>query len=114
MAVKKAVNTATSAKSATMPVKAQGESSMLALWAFIVGIVAVVLFWVPYLNILLMIGAIVLGIVAIVDAKRTKPRNRWMAITGLILGIVSILIPILAAIGALVYFGSLAPKHYIP
>lgn len=57
------------------------SSSGLALTAFILGIAAFLLPWVPVLGVMLGLAAVVVGIVALV-----KRQTRWMALVGTILG----------------------------
>ncbi|MDP9452736.1 MAG: DUF4190 domain-containing protein [Actinomycetota bacterium] len=60
--------------------------------ALVVGIVALVLSWIPFLGLLLAIVAVVLGIVGIRKASRGMATNKGMAIAGLVTGGVALLI----------------------
>lgn len=62
------------------------QSNGLAIAALICGICGIVLFWIPYANIILLILSI-LGIVFGVKARKVCP-SKGMATAGLVLGIV--------------------------
>ncbi|MDO5395251.1 MAG: hypothetical protein Q4F07_04730 [Bacteroidales bacterium] len=72
------------------------QSKGMAVAALVLGICAAVLFWVPFLNWILIILGIVFGIVGIVKKQGA------MAIVGLILSVVALLLPwiILGGVGA--------------
>jgi hypothetical protein len=60
--------------------------------AMVVGIVALVLFWIPFLGLVLGIVAVVLGIVGIRKASRGEATNKGMAIAGVATGGVATLV----------------------
>lgn len=76
-------------------------NSGLAITALILGIVAVVLAFIPVVNFLtyiLGLVAVVLGVIAIFTADGTKRRGRGMGIAGAILGAVAIVIAIVVTV----------------
>lgn len=93
------------AGAATSP--APTGSDGLAITAMILGILAVVFSWIPFLGILAAIGgivAIVLGGVAMGRVKKSGRPGRGMAVTGLVTGIVSVLFATLVTIGMFTFF----------
>lgn len=61
-------------------------SNGIGIAALVVGIVALVLCWIPFLGLVLAIVALVLGIVGIRKASRGEATNKGMAITGVVTG----------------------------
>lgn len=70
----------------------------LAIAALIFGILALVLFWTAFGGIILGLVAIILGIVGMRKAKKGTGGGRGMAVTGLVLGILSLLGGIITAV----------------
>ena len=66
------------------PAPAQGQTDGLAVAGMVLGIVALLFCWVPFLNIVLAILAIVFSIVGM-----ARGISRGMAIAGLVLGLIS-------------------------
>ena len=72
-----------------------------AIAALVLGICALVFCWVPVLNWILAILAVVFGIIALV-----KKATKGMAITGLVLGAVSIIIAFIISVFGLALIGA--------
>lgn len=70
----------------------------LAIAALVFGILALVLFWTVFGGIILGIVAIVLGIIGMRKASKGTGGGRGMAVTGLVLGILSLIGGIITAI----------------
>lgn len=79
----------------------ENKGKGLAIAALVLGICAFVFAWVPVLNWILAILAIVFGIIALV-----KKAKKGMAIAGLVLGAVSILVAICMSIFGLAILGA--------
>ena len=60
--------------------------------AMVVGIVALLLCWIPFLGLLLAIVALVLGIVGIRKVSRGEATNKGMAIAGVVTGALALLL----------------------
>jgi len=76
-------------------------SNGIGITAGVLGIVAVLLMWIPFVNylaIILGILAIIFGIIGIGRANRMGGAGKGMAITGLVCGIVALAISLLFAI----------------
>ncbi|MBR9698997.1 DUF4190 domain-containing protein [Candidatus Woesearchaeota archaeon] len=58
-------------------------------------------FWMPMLNFFTNTLAAVFGFVALKEMKKTKQKGKWMALTGITVGIVA---TVLTLIGGFVYF----------
>ena len=69
---------------ATGPKPKQG----LSLTSFILGIAGFILSWIPFLGLLVSIGAVVLGFIAM---SRQKSATKWMWIVGLVAGFLGLL-----------------------
>ncbi len=91
-----------------------GNTSGLAITALVLGIVALMLSFIPILNILLCIAAITFGIIGLNSVKKTGQEGRGMAIAGIVLGGVAIVISLISFIGMMAYFGVLNPQRLIP
>ncbi|MGH3664746.1 MAG: DUF4190 domain-containing protein [Egibacteraceae bacterium] len=83
------------------------RSNGAAITALVCGIIALLLSWIPAINLL----AILLGIVALIaafigfgKAKEPGVGGRGMAIVGLILGLVSVIVAILVYVGLAAIF----------
>ncbi|HEU0031944.1 MAG TPA: DUF4190 domain-containing protein [Kofleriaceae bacterium] len=72
-----------------MPPQQQGGNG-LAIAGMVLGIIGLVLFWVPFLSWVLALLAIVFGAIGMNKAKRVM-RGKGMAMTGLILGIITMI-----------------------
>jgi hypothetical protein len=68
------------------------EGNGLAVAGLVMGIIAVVLCFVPFLNWVLGILAVIFGGVGMAKANRIGGKNKGMAIAGLILGVVGLIL----------------------
>jgi hypothetical protein len=66
---------------------------VLGLLSFIFGMTSIVLGFIPFLGWLISLAAIILGIIALV--RKGKKDNKWMPITGMAVGFVSLIIGLL-------------------
>lgn len=85
-------------------------SNGIGIGAMVVGIVGLVLSWIPFLGLVLGIVALVLGIVGIRKVNRREATNKGMAITGVVTGAIATLIGIFFLIVVVIAvddFGSL-------
>lgn len=64
------------------------KNSGMAIASLVLGICSVILFWVPVLDIILSVLAVVLGFVSLNEIKKKKLEGRGMAIAGIITGFV--------------------------
>jgi len=76
----------------TQQASSSQEGNGLAVAGLVVGIVAVVLCWFPFVNWVLGILAIIFGGVGLSKANRIGGKNKGMAIAGLILGLVGLIL----------------------
>ena len=70
----------------------------MAIAALVLGILAILSTWIPVVGLFLMVlslAAIVVGIIALVQVSSGRARGRGMALTGLILGVLSVVTSIL-------------------
>jgi len=79
--------------------KSDEKRGTLGVLALIFGIAAIVISWVPFVNflsLLLAIAAMVLGVVELrrIDTGKTPIKGRGAAVTGIILGAVSVLLAV--------------------
>jgi hypothetical protein len=81
---------ATAAPVYITPATAPAPSNGLGVSALVLGIVGVVLAWVPFLGFILGVLATVFGAVGLSYARKGKATNKGMAIAGLVLGIIAI------------------------
>jgi hypothetical protein len=79
----------------------KSESKGFGIAALVLGLVGVVLLWLPYVNIICAILAIIFGILAIV-----KTTSKGLGIAGLVLGAVVILIGVILIIIAAAAVGT--------
>ena len=78
--------------------------------ALVLGIIGAALFWTISLPFILGILAIIFGAVGLGRVRRGVANNRGVAMTGLILGIVAVLAPLVIIIfGALIFAGATSP-----
>jgi hypothetical protein len=75
----------------------------------VVGIVAAVLFWVPFLSGILGIIAVSLGAVGLQRANQWGGASRGMSITGIVCGLVAVVFDLLLIIGASAVHGVIGP-----
>jgi len=71
-----------------------GPSSGLAVTALVLGVIGILGFWIPILNIgviLLAIGAIVVGVMALRGVRAGRQAGKGMAIAGIVLSVLTIL-----------------------
>ncbi|AZA14251.1 DUF4190 domain-containing protein [Corynebacterium choanae] len=68
------------------------KKNTIALVALIVGIIGIFTAFLP----IVAVAAIILGIIGLVKAKHYSPewRRKWMAITGIVLGVIGVAIPL--------------------
>ena len=91
------------------------KTSKIAITAFVMGILSLILGWIPILGWIFIILSIVFGIIGLKKTKNNKLKGRWMAITGLSIGsTITVLIIILFGAGGLMYFGILNPTEFLP
>ncbi|WP_051172086.1 DUF4190 domain-containing protein [Microbacterium indicum] len=100
------------------PLPPTGPANPMALTALILGIVpfaALVLFWIPIVGTILVtaggisaILAVVFGHIALSQIKRSGQSGKGMAVTGLVLGYISIGFTLLLILIAVALFGGLA------
>jgi hypothetical protein len=74
------------------PYAASPPSNGVAVAAFVLGVIAMVLAWIPLFDIVLAAPAVILGGLGISRANRTRGTGKGLAIAGLILGAISILV----------------------
>jgi hypothetical protein len=75
------------------PAGTSAQQNQLALWAMITGIAGIVLIWIPYIGILGLlsgIAALILGLMGNGRARTMGGTGRGQAITGIVLGAVTI------------------------
>jgi hypothetical protein len=79
----------------------ENKSKLWGIIALILGIIALILCWVPFLGLLLGIAALIMSIVGI-----KKQSGKGMAIAGLVLGILALIVAIISSLisGTIVYF----------
>lgn len=81
--------------------------SGMAVTALVLGIIALLAAFIPFVNVVSFIAgglAIIFGIIAVVTADGVKRRGRGMGITGLILGAVAILVAIIVIVVTTAFF----------
>ena len=83
---------------AFVPVMAGPRTNGLATASMVTGILAIVGFWIPYVDLVLAILAVVFGHVALNQIKRTGFAGKGMATAGLVLGYIFFAIGILIII----------------
>lgn len=86
---------------------AQPQSKGIAIAALVLGIVAIVLCWIPFAGIVLGLIALILGIVGLKQSK-------GMGIAGIVLGALAIIFGLLITIAAMTFFAVLEPDNLIP
>lgn len=91
------------------PAPGAGPKQGLSLASFILGLVGLVLGWIPFIGILGFLAAVAAVILGFIAKAKEKQAPKWMWIVGLIAGFVAIvigLIVFIAAIVALATFGA--------
>jgi hypothetical protein len=83
------------------PVKAKGQVPGLAIAAFVLGLLGVLTFWVPFLGLILGILGLVFGLSSRGNAKRGRCAPTWQATAGAILGGLAVLASIAIIVLAL-------------
>jgi hypothetical protein len=91
-----------------------GNTSGLAITALVLGILALMLSFVPILNLLVAIAALIFGSVGLIAVKKSGQEGRGMAIAGIVLGSIAIVISIIFFVGMMAYFGVLSPSKMLP
>jgi hypothetical protein len=86
-------------------VRSGAPKNGIGLAALIVGIVSLLLAWVPFLG-LIGIVAVVLGIIGLRRVKARVATNKGMALAGLILGILAVLAGIFWIVAAVFFAGT--------
>jgi phage-related protein len=92
------------------PPAAAGPKQTLSLTSFIAGLAAIVLTWIPFVNIIGLIAGVVAIITGFLAKKKEPAAPKWMWIVGIIAGFVAVLISLIAiiiSIIAIATFGSL-------
>lgn len=90
------------------PPPVQRRSNGGAITALVCGIIAILLFWIPGINllaILLGLVAIVAGVVGLSRARDPYVGGKGMAVTGLVLGILALVLSVLVLVGLARFFG---------
>ena len=82
------------------PYQQQQQGNGMAVAAMVLGIIALVLFWVPVLNWILGLLGIVFGAVGMSKAGKIGGRGKGMALAGLITGLVGALLGVLFVLWA--------------
>lgn len=72
--------------------KRDSKNSGFAVTALILGICALVLFWLPFIGWIFWVAAVIFGILGIIDSGKPGKKGKGLAIAGLILGIVAFLL----------------------
>jgi thiamine transporter ThiT len=67
----------------------------MAVAALVLGILSIVLSWIPYVDFVLAVLAIIFGAVGLSAANKRGGAGKGMAITGLVLGVVTIVLGII-------------------
>ncbi len=92
-----------------------GKTHGLAVTSLVLGIIGLVLCWVPLLGQLLLIGAIICGVIGLHKIKTDNTlEGKGMAIAGIVMGGIGLLISVFAFIGMMAYFGVLSPNNMLP
>jgi hypothetical protein len=73
-------------------------TNALAITSFVIGIVALLLCWIPLLDLVLAAPAFILGILGLSRANSTGGSGKGLAIAGLVLGAISIAVTLLVLI----------------
>jgi hypothetical protein len=90
------------------------KTAGVAIAALILGILTIVIGWIPVLGQGLGIAAIVCGIIGINKANNEKMAGKGIAIAGIVLGVIGLLISLIVLIGIIAYFGVLSPSNLAP
>jgi hypothetical protein len=88
--------------------KQEPQSHGKAIAALVLGIMGVLLFWVPLIGLILGILALTFGIIGV------NQKQGGMAIAGIVLGGLTLFLQIFVLIGVLAYFGTLSPENFVP
>lgn len=90
----------------------------MAIASLVLGIIGLVLGWIPFFGAVFIVGALVglvLGIIYLVKAKDDNTMTaKGLAIAGVILCGLSIIVSLLILIGTIAYFGVLDPSGFVP
>ena len=87
----------------------------LAIASLVLGIVGLLISWIPLVGWICPILAIIFGFVSLNKIKKnTELKGKGMALAGIIIGFVGLLVPILQIIGAFAYFQILKPSTFVP
>ncbi|MCF7872524.1 DUF4190 domain-containing protein [Candidatus Woesearchaeota archaeon] len=89
------------------PSLARNKNNGLAITGLVLGIIGIILIWVPILNLILGIAALVFGIIGLKKSNQIKNYGKAISITGIVLGGITILAGLLSIIGVITYFGVL-------
>lgn len=92
------------------------KTSGMAIASLILGILSIMLGWIPVLGWLIILVGLGLGIAALVKiSKNENLKGKGLAIAGIVLsGLALFLFVILVGIGALAYFGVMEPDEFLP
>ncbi|MGI8759325.1 MAG: DUF4190 domain-containing protein [Acidimicrobiales bacterium] len=74
--------------------------------AMVVGIVALLLSWIPFLGLILAIVALVLGIIGLKKVKRGEATNKGQAVTGVVTGAIAAAIGVAFIVIGIAFFSS--------
>ncbi len=89
----------------------KGGKSGLAIASLVLGILSLVLGWIPVVGWLLIVLAILLGIISLYHIRKRNLGGAAMAIAGIVLAVVAILI-IALFMGAIAYFNSTSSQRF--
>ena len=94
-----------------------GKTSGLAITSMILGIVSLILGWIPILGWIIFSLAIIFGIIALTKiSKDENLEGKGMAIAGIVMGAIPLigLIILVLGIGGFAYSGILSPDKFMP
>ena len=90
------------------------KKSGVSIAALVLGILALIFCWVPFLGLILGIVAVILGL----KGMKTDKENKGIAIAGLVLGIIAVVVggifSLILFIGGLAFFGTISPDEILP
>ena len=100
----------TSPPGAPYPYVQAPPTNALAITSFVMGIVAIVLCWIPVFDLVLSVPAFILGILGLSKANQTGGSGKGLAIAGLVLGAIATAATLLVILLYLAF----RPTYYSP
>ncbi|GAA2455924.1 DUF4190 domain-containing protein [Streptomyces macrosporus] len=88
------------------PAPAERPRDGMGVAAFVLGLIALVMFWTVLLGVVPGVLALVFGVVGHRRAKRGEATNGWMALTGAITGFIGLVLSAALISAALAFLGS--------